>query len=235
MGPFGEATIPCHVQPLGESIQIIDTLGLNEISAGIDLLVLADRLEFWFRSIRRGSSTEEIHRRELDVATVKVFSLVPHAAEQPEHLDRIEVEDVTSSHRNRALAGVVSGKAEDVAAVGVHPEELCPRRVIAGNEPTAPARHEDDAAVGQVGRIHVVPLAECQLPEPIAVGVDLVEVVVSRAAFAVRKEDLAAVVVHARVADSALGVIQQYGDLPGAQVELAQPSPVRSMYELQFV
>ena len=40
---------------------------------------------------------------------------------------------------------------------------------------------------------------------------------------------------HARVADSALGVVQQYVDLPATQVELAQPRPVRGVDELLFV
>ena len=49
-----------------------------------------------------------------------------------------------------------------------------------------------------------------------------VEQVVLRAALAIGEEDPPAVVMHARIADAALGIVDQQGELAGPQVQLAE-------------
>ena len=68
------------------------------------------------------------------------------------------------------------------------------------------------------------PSVSCRRPR--AVDVDLVEVIGRRAALAVGEEDLLAVVVDLRIADAALGIVQQHLQLAGAQVQPAEPAAV---------
>ena len=65
-------------------------------------------------------------------------------------------------------------------------------------------------AVGAVGGLDVVVRAVGQLPQARAVDVDLVEVERMLAALAVGEEDLLAVVVDLRIADAALGVVEEH-------------------------
>ena len=68
----------------------------------------------------------------------------------------------------------------------------------------------------------VVELAVGDAAQAGAVGIDDIEQVVLRAAFAVGEEDPLAVVMHGRIADAALRVVDQQRELAGPQVQLAE-------------
>jgi len=73
------------------------------------------------------------------------------------------------------------------------------------------------------------------LPKPASIGVDLAQMIMMRAAWTIRKENLPAVVMDTRIAESALRIVHQHGHLPGPQVELAELRPVGRMDVLRFV
>ena len=75
----------------------------------------------------------------------------------------------------------------------------------------------------------VIMRSACYLFESAAVGIDFVKVEVFRTTLAVGKYNLIAVIMHLRIADCALGVVQQYGHLAGSEIQFAQPAhcPVR--------
>ena len=73
----------------------------------------------------------------------------------------------------------------------------------------AAAGTEQDPAVGQVDRFDVVIRPVRQLPQIGFVGFDFVQVIGLRSATAIRKQDLGAVAVDIRIADTAERVIKQ--------------------------
>ena len=75
---------------------------------GVDLLVLAERLEARLGGKGRGRRAEEDLGRELDLAPVQVLALVAHPAQDPQHLDRVEVDDVHAATRRRAPCVMLS-------------------------------------------------------------------------------------------------------------------------------
>lgn len=81
---------------------------------------------------------------------------------------------------------------------------------------------EDDVAVGKVGRLDVVVRSVGQLPQVGAVGVDLVEVVVLRAAGPVGEQDFAPLVVNLRIANAPARIVEQDPHLAAGQVEPAE-------------
>jgi len=129
----------------------------------------------------------------------------------------------------------VGRETADVAAIRIHPVDDGRRHAIACHETVAPARGENDAAVRQIGRIDVVTVPGGQLPKPGSIDVDLTQMIMMRAAWTIREENLPAIVMDARVAESALGIVHQHGHLPGPQVELAELRPVGGMDVLRFV
>ena len=148
----------------------------------------------------------------MDLAAIDVF---------PAHVEDAAV----GQHPGRVVVVVVAGEHADVLAVAVAAVERRHASVPAVDEPPASRRAEDDAAVGAVGRLDVVVGPVGQLHEPAAVDIDFVEVERVGSAGPVGEEDLLAVVVHLRIADAALGIVEKHLHLAGAKVQAAEPRP----------
>ena len=141
----------------------------------------------------------------MDLAAIDVFpARVEHAA--------------VGQRPGRVVLFVVAGDGADVLAVGVAPVHDGDLREPAVDPALAAGGDEDDVAVGQVGGLDVVVGAVGELAQAGAIGVDLVEVVLLRAAFAIAEEDLLAVVVDLRVAHAAARVVEQGGEFARGQV-----------------
>jgi len=138
-------------------------------------------------------------------------------------------------NRRTVFRNRVGRQTPDAAAIRVHPVDDGRRHAIAGHKTVAAARCEDDAAVRQIGRIDVVAVPGGQLPKPGSIDVDLAQMVMMRAAWTIGEEDLPAIVMDTRIAESALGIVQQHSHLPRPQVELTELRPVGGMDELRFV
>ena len=135
------------------------------------------------------------------------------------HVFPARVEDAAVGQRpGRVVLLVVAGDGADVLAVGVAAVQDGHLRQPAVDPALAAGGDEDDVAVGQVGGLDVVVGAVGELAQAGAVGIDLVEVVLLRAAFAIAEEDLLAVVMDLRIAHPAARVIEQRGELAGGQV-----------------
>ncbi len=80
---------------------------------------------------------------------------------------------------------------------------------------------EYDSVVRQVGRFNIIILTIGKLLQIASVSIDFVEMEVFRAGFAIGEYNLSAVVVYLRVTDSALRVVQLYGNLAGPDVQFA--------------
>jgi hypothetical protein len=94
-----EIALRQFVEPDFHSVGIIDKIGLEELSPGIDFFMLPDCLEFWIRGKGRSSCTQEEFRRELELPAVKVMTFIAHAPQYPYHLDGIHVVDVHATSR----------------------------------------------------------------------------------------------------------------------------------------
>ena len=86
-----------RLQPDVQPIGVEDQVGLEELRPGVDLLVLADGLESRLRGEGRGGRPQEILGWLLKVAPVQVTAFVTHAAQQPQHLDRVDVDHVRAA------------------------------------------------------------------------------------------------------------------------------------------
>ena len=116
----------------------------------------------------------------------------------------------------------LADRAPQVPAVGVAAPDVAHLGEPAVDPAVGPGGDEHDAAVGQPAGLVVVVRPVGDLPQAGAIGVDRVEQVVLGPALAVGEQDPPAVVVHARVAQAALGIVQQHGDLAGAHVQFAE-------------
>jgi len=169
-----------------------------------------------------------VHRPQVVVVDLAAVHVLP-----------AHVQDAAVGQDPRGVVVVVVGREHsDVRAVAVAAIERRDAGIPAVDEPSASARAEDDAAVGAVGRLDIVIGSVGELAEAGAIGVDLVEVVGMCATAAIGEEDLLPAVVHLRVADAALGVIEDGLELPCAQVEAAQAAavavaPVDAVLELE--
>ena len=121
---------------------------------------------------------------------------------------------------------VVAGEHADVLAVAVAAVQGGDARKPAIHKPPAPGRAEDDTPVRAVDRFDVVVRPVGQLHQSAAVGVDFVQVVRMLSAFSVGEQNLLRVVVHLRIAHSALWIIQQHCHLAGVKIQAAQASAV---------
>src|SRR5512145_1004572 len=82
------------IQPDFQSISIKDQICLEELRAGIDFLVLAQGLELWIGGERRSCRAQEKFRSKFDLPPVKKPAFIAHSAQDPKHLDCVEVVDV---------------------------------------------------------------------------------------------------------------------------------------------
>jgi hypothetical protein len=92
-----------------------DRLGLDELGAGVDLLLGADRLVLGRRAKGRPGRAQEPLRPLLDLAPVQVLALVAHPPQHPDQLHRVQVRLVGLARGRRAKAGMVAAQTEDVA------------------------------------------------------------------------------------------------------------------------
>jgi len=145
------------VEPHFEAVGVVDQVGLEELRPGVDLLVLAQGLEFGPRGERRCRRAQEHLGRELDRTPVEVVALVAHPAQHPQHLHRIQINDVQPSQRRRPHAPAVAGEHQHVAhAQGARPQHL---RLQRGPRAVAALHLHDrlgpvlqgDSAAGQAG------------------------------------------------------------------------------------
>src|ERR1035437_3121152 len=126
------------------------------------------------------------------------------------HVFPARVEDATVGQRpGGVVLVVVAGEETDVLAVGVATVQDGDLREPAVDPALAAGGDEDDVAVGQVGGLDIVVRAVGELAQAGAIGVDLAEVILLRAALAIAEEDLAAVVVDLWVAHPAARVIEE--------------------------
>ena len=140
------------------------------------------------------------------------------------HVFPAHVEDASvGQDPRRVVVFRICGQHPNAGAVGLHPVDRGHLRHPAVHPATAARGHEHDVSVRQPRGLEVVVLAERQLAEVGAVGVDRVEVVGARAAGTVREEDRPSVVVDARVAHAAGLVREQRTELPGLQVVREEP------------
>ena len=139
------------------------------------------------------------------------------------HVFPARVEEAAVGQRpGGVVVFVVAGDGADVAAVGVaavHDRDLGEPAV----DPALAARgDEDDVAVRQIGGLDIVVGAVGELAQAGAIGIDLVEVILLRAALAIAEEDLLAVVMDLGVADAAARVIEQGSELVGGEVQAVE-------------
>ena len=78
-------------------------------------------------------------------------------------------------HGRTRLVERVVAKLEEVASVGVDPEDVALHMPVAPAELDVARGREDDASVGQVGRVDVGVGAIRDLPQPAAVDVHLID------------------------------------------------------------
>ena len=138
-------------------------------------------------------------------------------------------------HPRRVVMLDVAGNHADVLAVRVAAVQRGHRRTPARHKPPAAAGNEHHAAVGKVGRLHVVVSAVGELRQPAAVDSDLVKVERRPVPLAVGEQDLFALVVDLRVSDAALRIVQQHLQLAAAQIEPAQPAAGAIAFSLRVV
>ena len=140
----------------------------------------------------------------------------------PAHINHAPV----TQHPGRVVVLDVRGKHPDITAVPVASVERGDGRAVAVDEAIAAAGTEEDAAIGQIGRLDVVAGTVGELPQAGAVDVDLVKVILFFASLAVGEENLFGVVMHLRVADAAFRVLEQNLQCLRADIQPAQPSAV---------
>ena len=95
-------------QPIGIEYEI----RLEELRPRIDLFVFADRLEFRTRGKGGCGCSQEDLWREFDLAPIEVMALVTHPAQNPQHLNRVNIDHIKPSHRSRPHPPAVAGKAQ---------------------------------------------------------------------------------------------------------------------------
>ena len=125
------------------------------------------------------------------------------------------IENASVGQRPRGVVLLeVGGQQFDVAPVAVAAVEGGHLGEPAIDPTLAAAGDEDDAAVGQVAGLEIIPRAVGELADVAAVEAAIVEVIVGVGALAPSKQDVGGVVVEGRVADAALRVVDQDSDQP---------------------
>ncbi len=114
-----------RLEILFERVHVVDEIALEELRAGVRLLQLALRLGVGRRGAGRRRGAQEQPRRIRDAAAVEPHLRVAHAAQDPQHLDRVHVPDVHAAVGSGTQSRVVAGQAEHVAdAEGRGAEDL---------------------------------------------------------------------------------------------------------------
>ena len=106
-----------------------------------------------------------------------------------------------------------------VAVAAVHDGHLGQPAI---DPPLAAGGHEDDVAVGQVGRLEIIIVAVGELAQARAVGADFEEMVGLGSPLAIAEEDCLAVVADLGIANAAPGIVEQRDELAGRQAPLVK-------------
>ena len=123
----------------------------------------------------------------------------------------------------------------DVAAVWVASVQGGDGRSMAINETIAATRAEHDVVVGKISWFDVIPWSICQLPQPRAVTLYLVQVVGVFSSAPIGKENTLTIVMNLGIPYSASRVIEKNGRLSRANVHAQEPSALAETGRDQFV
>ena len=157
-----------------------------------------------------------VHRPQMVIADLAAVDVFPSLVQNPP----------VGHHPRRVFLFRVGRELADLRPIAVATVEDRNLGKVAGHPSIAAAGAEDDTPVGQVGRLEVVERSVGQLPQAGAVDVDFVKVIVGLPAFAIGEEDLLAVVVELRIADAALGIVEERRDFARLHVHPAEPPAV---------
>ena len=111
---FRQTQIPGHFHEFCKFLDVVDNLGLDEISAVGNLLAHAHGTELKGIGKRIGCSTkEQLGRLTLDLFSALEFLGIPHVPNHTEHLDGIHVKDTLGARMITKLL-MVTGQTEQV-------------------------------------------------------------------------------------------------------------------------
>ena len=118
----------------------------------------------------------------------------------------------------------VGGDGSDPPAVAITPMHVGNLSQPAVDPPFRSRGNENQRVIRQPGRFDVIEGSSGQLAEPASIGLDLIQMVMIRAASTIGKDDRLAVVVNGRIPHRSLRVVKQPGHLPRPEVDLGEAS-----------
>ena len=114
VGLFMEAEVPAHLHEAGEFLHVVDDLGLDKVSAVLDLLAKAYRAEL--KGIGKGvggGAEKQFRRLSLDLLAALELPVVAHVPDHAQQLDGVHVKDTLGAGMVAELL-VVTGETEQV-------------------------------------------------------------------------------------------------------------------------